>query len=87
MAWGSILYGESHAPGWVTHAKAIATRNNHGLAVLTDGSLITLGLLIGTSRQRTVRGSSGVVAVGRYHSVVLNADGSVVVWGAGGRLP
>ena len=81
--WGS-LGSEfwSAVPVGLTGVTAVATANNHVVALKTDGTVVAWGS--NQFGQATVpAGLSGVtgVAAGQTHSLAVKSDGTVVAWG------
>ena len=85
-------YGQSIVPANLSGVTAIATGDNHTLALKSDGTVvawgagtITTGISPHWGQSMVPVGLSGVAAIaaGDAHTVALKADGTVVSWGAG----
>src|SRR4051812_716390 len=78
-AWGGNSLGQTSLPQGVNSVKAVAASYYFGMALKTDGTLVTWG-----------NGSPGIppglskvkaIAVGTSQSLALKSDGTVVAWG------
>lgn len=82
IAWGDNSVGQLDVPAEATSVVALASREDHNLALLADGSVVAWG--DNTYGQNNVPAAAvNVVAIaeGTYHSLALRRDGTVVAWG------
>jgi hypothetical protein len=80
--WGSNANGQLTIPPGLTDIIAIATGNDHSIALMSDGAVVAWGS--NYRGQTTIpAGLSGVTAIaaGEYHSLALKSDGTMVAWG------
>lgn len=88
VAWGSDFAGQATVPtAALTGVTAIAAGDNFCLAI-KNGAVIAWGQNDRAQTEPPAAALSGVVAVegGNYHALALKADGSIVAWGALGRV-
>jgi alpha-tubulin suppressor-like RCC1 family protein len=83
--WGDNTFKQTVPPTGLSNAVAIAAGGYHGLALMSNGTVIAWG--DNQDHQTNVpAGLSNVVAIaaGLYHSLALKNDGTVIAWGNNG---
>jgi alpha-tubulin suppressor-like RCC1 family protein len=87
VGWGANSSGQLKIPAALTNAvAAAAARSAPGAALCADGTILTWG---NWYPNKPPTGLSNVVAIaaGRYHTLALKLDGSVVSWGSSTNVP
>ena len=82
VAWGYNGAGQTNVPTAAADALAVASGNEHSLALRADGTVIAWGNNI-HDQLFVPPNATGVVAIagGGDHCLALCADGSVIAWG------
>ena len=83
VAWGFNDYSQLDVPRGLSNVIAIASGDDHGMALKDDGTVATWGKPWTGVSVAVPEGLSNVVAIaaGRFHCLALKNDGTVVAWG------
>ena len=82
IVWGSNGYGQTNVPPGLNDVVAIASGENHCLALRSNGRIVAWG--DNTEGQTNVPPSltnAMTMAGGQYHSLAVRSNGTVVAWG------
>src|SRR4051812_8315519 len=78
IAWGTNTQGQCNVPPLATNVIAVAAGGTFSLALRSDGSLITWGVVATPPADLK---NAVQIAAGSVHCIALRTDGTVTAWG------